>query len=63
VKSLQELRNNLAHSQDISSDWEIIYDLATNLQRIVMGPPASNDASLLGEQSPETSITAGCYAV
>jgi hypothetical protein len=67
VKSLQELRNNLAHSQDISADWEIIFDLATNLHRIVMGPPASNDAPLLDnqspEQSPETSTTAGCYAV
>ena len=38
VVSLQDLRNNLAHSQDISDDWEIIRDLATNLHRIVLGP-------------------------
>jgi hypothetical protein len=42
VASLQVLRDNLAHSQDISGDWETILDLATNLNRIVLGPPASH---------------------
>jgi hypothetical protein len=37
VKALQDLRNNLAHSQDISGDWDVIHDLATNLHRIVLG--------------------------
>lgn len=39
VKALQDLRNNLAHSQDISDDWPVIHDLATNLHRIVLGAP------------------------
>lgn len=38
VAALQDLRNNLAHAQDISSDWEVICELATNLHRIVLGP-------------------------
>jgi hypothetical protein len=38
VASLQDLRNNLAHSQDISGDWEVISELAINLYRIVLGP-------------------------
>lgn len=37
VKALQDLQNNLAHSQDISDDWAVIHDLATNLHRIVLG--------------------------
>jgi hypothetical protein len=37
VQGLQDLRNNLAHAQDISADWEIIYELAANVQRIVCG--------------------------
>lgn len=48
VSSLQELRNNLAHSQDIVGDWDIIRDLASNLHRIVLGPegldPSDNEA-------------------
>lgn len=43
VKALQELRNNLAHSQDISGDWDVIHDLATNLHRIVLGASAENE--------------------
>jgi hypothetical protein len=39
VKNLQSLRNNLAHAQDISGDWSVICELATNLHRIVLGPP------------------------
>ena len=39
VASLQALRDNLAHSQDIMGDWEAIRELATNLNRIVLGPP------------------------
>jgi hypothetical protein len=38
VSALQDLRNNLAHAQDLSGDWEVICELATNLQRIVLGP-------------------------
>jgi len=38
VKQLQHLRNNLAHSQEITNDWDIILDLATNLHRVVLGP-------------------------
>ncbi len=38
VKALQDLRNNLAHSQELSGNWDIIHDLATNLHRIVLGP-------------------------
>jgi hypothetical protein len=38
VNALQDLRNNLAHAQDITSDWEVIRNLATNLHRIVRGP-------------------------
>lgn len=41
VKSLQDLRNNLAHSQDISGDFEVIHLLATNLHRIILGPSAA----------------------
>jgi hypothetical protein len=40
VEALRDLRNNLAHSQDIISDWEVIYELAANLHRIVLGPSA-----------------------
>lgn len=44
VKALQDLRNNLAHAQDIAADWEVIHELAANVHRIVCGPrdvPAS----------------------
>jgi hypothetical protein len=36
--ALEDLRNNLAHSQELSGDWDVIHDLATNLHRIVLGP-------------------------
>lgn len=40
VKGLERLRNNLAHSQDmIASDWEVIVQLAENLDDILLGPP------------------------
>ncbi len=40
VKGLERLRNNLAHSQDmVSSDWEVIVQLAENLDDILTGPP------------------------
>lgn len=39
VKALQDLRNNLAHSQPLTSNWDVIHDLTTNLHRIVLGPP------------------------
>lgn len=38
VSSLQSLRDNLAHSQEIAGDWETIRNLAANLHRIVLGP-------------------------
>lgn len=44
VIGLQDLRNNLAHSQDVSGDWEIIRDLATNVHRIVLGPEFEREA-------------------
>jgi hypothetical protein len=44
VTALQDLRNNLAHAHDISSNWEIIRELAMNLHRIVLGPGEQMDA-------------------
>jgi len=39
AKVLQRLRNNLAHSQDIiTTDWETIVDLSTNMRQI-LNPP------------------------
>lgn len=40
VRNLQDLRNNLAHSQDLGGDWEVILELSSNLHRIVLGPTA-----------------------
>jgi hypothetical protein len=40
VKGLQDLRNNLAHSQDLTGNWDVVVELATNLHRIVLGPEA-----------------------
>jgi hypothetical protein len=37
VQALQDLRNNLAHAQEISEDIDIIYELATNIHSIVGG--------------------------
>lgn len=47
VRNLQDLRNNLAHAQDLSGDWEVILELASNLHRIVLGP-----ANLPNDESP-----------
>jgi hypothetical protein len=46
-KSLELLRNNLAHSQDIiTSDWETIVALAENLESVLDGPAvARSDTS------------------
>jgi hypothetical protein len=52
VKALQHLRNNLAHSQDLSGDWEVILELAINLHRIVLGPEASRLSSDVHEADP-----------
>ena len=41
VQALQDLRNNLAHAQEISEDMEIIYELAANVHRIVGGDQAA----------------------
>jgi hypothetical protein len=39
-KGLEQLRNNLAHGQDIiGSDWEMIVLLSENLDRVLEGPP------------------------
>lgn len=39
IKGVERLRNNLAHSQDIiASDWDIILQLAENLDRVIRGP-------------------------
>lgn len=40
VSQLQALRNNLAHSQDLAGDWNVILELAANLHRIVLGKDA-----------------------
>jgi hypothetical protein len=37
VQALQDLRNNLAHAQDIIGDWDVIYELAANVHQIVSG--------------------------
>lgn len=37
VQALQDLRNNLAHAQDISPNWEVILELAANMHQIVCG--------------------------
>jgi len=43
-KELERLRNNLAHSQDITtSDWQIIVQLNENLERVIEGPPGLVD--------------------
>jgi hypothetical protein len=41
VKGFQDLRNNLAHSQDLTANWDVVVDLATNLHRIVLGSDAA----------------------
>ncbi len=43
ASGLQDLRNNLAHSQDISDNWPMICDLTANLQRVVLGPVAATE--------------------
>jgi hypothetical protein len=43
VQALQDLRNNLAHSQDIAGDWDVIHELAANVHQIVCGPAASSE--------------------
>lgn len=43
VRALQDLRNNLAHAHDIAGDWQLILFLATNLQRVVLGPSSDSD--------------------
>lgn len=54
VRSLEDLRNNLAHSQDIAGDWAVIYDLAANLHHIVCGPVEKTE-SAAGPSKPERS--------
>jgi hypothetical protein len=43
-KRVERLRNNLAHAQDINSDWDTIVQLSENLDRVVEGPPGFKDA-------------------
>jgi hypothetical protein len=38
VSNLESLRNHLAHSQEISGNWDVILDLARNVRRVVTGP-------------------------
>lgn len=38
-KQLEQLRNNLAHSQDIVNDWDTILFLSENLESLLEGPP------------------------
>ncbi|QDU26757.1 hypothetical protein ETAA8_18380 [Anatilimnocola aggregata] len=38
VQALQDLRNNLAHAQDISGNWDVICELAAKVHRIICGP-------------------------
>lgn len=45
VQGLQDLRNNLAHAQDLAGDWEVICELAANLHQIVVGKPTAIEAS------------------
>lgn len=45
VKALQSLRNNLAHAQDLSGDWNVILELALNLHRVVLGPGGARPSS------------------
>jgi hypothetical protein len=47
VRALQDLRNNLAHSQDISGDWNVIFDLASNLHRVVLGPAFQTESPVV----------------
>ncbi|WP_425619048.1 hypothetical protein NA78x_002778 [Anatilimnocola sp. NA78] len=49
VQALQDLRNNLAHAQDIAGNWDIINELANNVHRIVCGA----DSGLTNDRSPE----------
>jgi hypothetical protein len=37
VQALQDLRNNLAHAQDISPNWDVIREVAANVHQIVCG--------------------------
>lgn len=37
VQALQDLRNNLAHAQDISGDLDVIHELAANVHQIICG--------------------------
>ena len=38
VRTLENLRNSLAHSQDIvSCDWETIVDLCKDMERVISG--------------------------
>ena len=53
VRAFQDLRNNLAHSHDLAGDWQLILFLATNLQRVVLGPSVVSDGQ---PQNPRTSI-------
>lgn len=52
VKDLQDLRNNLAHSQDLTGDWKIILELAANLHRIVLGPPDPDGNDTFADSLP-----------
>lgn len=54
VQALQDLRNNLAHSQDILGDWEVIHELAANVHRIICGPSSATTSD--GQSEPRGEI-------
>ena len=39
AKMIEKLRNNLAHTQDITSDWDAIVALSENMDGVLDGPP------------------------
>jgi hypothetical protein len=50
ISRLESLRNNLAHSQDIiSCDWETIIELSKDMERVITGTEAVQQA--LGESN------------
>ena len=55
MQSLQDLRNNLAHAQDILGNWDVIYELAANVHRIVCGPNKDSATVVnVASSSPES---------
>ena len=52
-KALESLRNNLAHSQDIiTSDWEIVSLLATDVNGVIFGTEHVQNAIMANSNAP-----------